>query len=121
MLQVLALSLQFYEAQRAGKLPSSTIDRVPWRADSFTDDCVPGGYFDAGDHLKLFFPMANSLAFIGLGIVEFPGAYSSAGQLSNAKDALRWGTDALMAAHVSPNEFIGQVGDPGPDHAFWGR
>lgn len=49
--QVLGLSWLFYEAQRSGKLPAN--NRVPWRGDSFLDDKVPGGWFDAGDHLKL--------------------------------------------------------------------
>lgn len=50
-MQVLGLSWLFYEAQRSGKLP--TTNRVPWRGDSHLDDRVPGGLYDAGDHLKL--------------------------------------------------------------------
>lgn len=82
---------------------------------------MAGGYFDAGDHLKLLFPLSTSLAFIGLATNEFRDAIKSAGQLEFAKDAIRWGTDNLMAAHIKPKQFIGQVGDPGTDHAYWGR
>ena len=80
-----------------------------------------GGYFDAGDHLKLLFPLSTSLTFIGIATNEFRDAIKSAGQLDYAKDALRWGADQLMAAHIKPKSFIGQVGDPGSDHAYWGR
>ena len=82
---------------------------------------MSGGYFDAGDHLKLLFPLSTSLAFIGLATADFSNALSSSGQLQSAQDALRWGADILMAAHIAPSKFIGQVGDPGPDHAYWGR
>lgn len=106
-LQALRLSYLFYAAQRSGKLPAS--NPIPWRGDSHVNDCVPGGYYDAGDHLKLHFPLATSLALLAWGVDEFRDAYAAAGQLSTALDAIRWGTDYLMAAHIAPNEFIGQV------------
>lgn len=118
-LQALGLSFLFYEAQRSGKLPPT--NRIPWRGDSHLSDCIVGGYHDAGDHLKLAFPLSTSLAFLALGVTEFGDAYSAAGQLNWALDAIRWGTDFLVAAHSSPNEFVGQIGDPGIDHAYWGR
>ncbi|KAL4535098.1 hypothetical protein Ndes2526B_g06009 [Nannochloris sp. 'desiccata'] len=120
--EVLGLSFQFYDAQRSGKLPSS--NRIPWRGDTFTSDCdgvMSGGFFDAGDHLKLLFPLSNSLAFLGLATSEFKQGMEAAGQLKYAQDTLRWGADFLMKAHIAPNKFIGQVGDPGSDHAYWGR
>jgi len=114
----LKLSLQFYEAQRSGRLP--TTNRVSWRKDSFVDDVVPGGYFDAGDHLKLAYPMATSLAFLGVAAIEFKDGFKAAKQLGEIRDTLRWGADYLMACHVGPSTFIGQIGDPGPDHGYWG-
>merc|ERR1711872_145896 len=57
--EAIDLSLQFYEAQRSGKLPSD--NRVPWRGDSALDDAVPGGYYDAGDLVKFGFPMAATV------------------------------------------------------------
>jgi endoglucanase len=47
--EVLGLSLEFYEAQRSGKLPES--NRIMWRGDAFMDDKdgnvdLVGGYFD---------------------------------------------------------------------------
>ena len=46
------MSWLFYEAQRAGPLPSS--NRIPWRGDSALKDVAPdgtsmtGGWYDAG-------------------------------------------------------------------------
>lgn len=48
--EVIGLSLEFYEAQRTGQLP--TDNRIWWRGDSFVDDGkangldLSGGYFD---------------------------------------------------------------------------
>lgn len=111
-------SLQFYEAQRSGPLPQS--NRIPWRRTAFETDAVPGGYFDAGDHLKLVFPMATSLAFMGIAAVEFPEGFKAGKQLSKIRETLRWGADFLVGCHVAPTKLIGQIGDPGPDHAYWG-
>jgi endoglucanase len=41
--------------------------------------------------------------------------------LEYLRDAVKWGTDYFIKAHVSPNEFYGQVGDGFKDHASWGR
>ena len=43
------------------------------------------------------------------------------GMLEHLRDAVKWGTDYFIKAHVSPNEFYGQVGDGFKDHASWGR
>jgi len=114
------LSYLFFDAQRSGDLPPSVTQRVPWRGDSHFTDPVPGGFYDAGDHLKLNFPLATSLSFLAWGLLEFLDSYSHAGQTKYAKDTLAWGADYLMASHIGPNKLVGQVGDPGIDHAYWG-
>ena len=37
------------------------------------------------------------------------------------KDAVKWGTDYFIKAHVSPYEFYGQVGNGDFDHSSWSR
>ncbi|KAI8639884.1 Six-hairpin glycosidase-like protein [Parasitella parasitica] len=50
-------SILFFEAQRSGKLPDD--NRVSWRHDSALSDGsdvdidLSGGYYDAGDYLKV--------------------------------------------------------------------
>ncbi|MBQ4345829.1 MAG: glycoside hydrolase family 9 protein, partial [Oscillospiraceae bacterium] len=54
--EALQKSMFFYQAQQSGKLPEW--NEVSWRGDSMikedgTDaDVIPGGWYDAGDHLK---------------------------------------------------------------------
>ena len=55
--EVLQLSILFYEGQRSGELPAT--NRIPWRSNSATNDMtdegtdLSGGWYDAGDNLKL--------------------------------------------------------------------
>ncbi|KAL8153778.1 hypothetical protein V2J09_011538 [Rumex salicifolius] len=142
-------SLLFFEAQRAGKLPSD--QRVKWRAnsalrdgfqqgyiyispskssfsnpDSFynltrTQEDLVGGYYDAGDHVKFGLPMAFSVTMMAWAAVEFRGQIASANQMSNTLWAIRWGTDYFLKAHPYPNVLWAQVGDGNSDHYCWQR
>ena len=117
--EVIEKSLLFYEAQRSGPLPAT--NRIPWRGDSNLDDAVPGGYHDAGDHVKFGFPMAAFTTVLAWGGVNFKDGYVKAGQLDNLVDCLKWSTDYFIGCHTSDYEFIGQIGDGYTDHAYWGR
>ena len=122
--EALQKSFLFYEAQRSGDLPTS--NRVSWRGDSALNDGadvgrdLTGGYYDAGDHVKFGFPMASSMTMLGWGVVQYREGYEKSGQLDEALDAIKWGTDYILKAHTAPNEFYGQVGLGGVDHAYWG-
>ncbi|CAL5226752.1 g9605 [Coccomyxa viridis] len=123
--QVLGLSWKFYEAQRSGKLPAN--NSIPWRGDSALGDKAPdgsdvtGGWYDAGDHLKLNFPMAWAASVLAWGFIEFQDGYSSSAQTAYAADGLRWVADYFIKCHHSDVAYTAQVGDPGSDHATWGR
>jgi hypothetical protein len=112
---VLGLSLLFFEAQRSGKLPAS--NRVAWRRSAHTGDAVPGGWYDAGDYLKLNLPMAVSATFLAWGMLDFGEAYSLAGEDQHARDSLRTAADYLMACHTAEHTYVGQIGDPGERRA----
>ena len=126
--EALQKSLLFYEAQRSGPLPEDT--RIEWRGNSALRDGadvgidLTGGYYDAGDHVKFGFPMAASMTMLSWGALEYREAYASSGQLDEVMEAVRWGTDYLLKAHISENgqteAFYGQVGDGNVDHAYWG-
>lgn len=94
---------------------------MPWRHSSHIDDPVPGGFHDAGDHLKLNFPLATSTALLAWGLLDFPAGYAAAGQAGAALATLRWAADYLMACHTAEERYVGQIGDPGVDHSYWGR
>ena len=111
--EVLRKSLLFYEAQRSGPLP--TDNRIPWRGDSAMNDRgqngedLTGGYYDAGDHVKFGFPMAASMTVMAWGAIDFASGYAGAGQSNYVKQAVKWGTDFFIKAHVGATDFYGQV------------
>lgn len=117
--EVLGLSWLFYEAQRSGKLPAS--NRIPWRGDAHINDLVAGGWYDAGDTLKISFPMATSVSFLAWGILQFPQALRETGQYEAAVGNLQWGADYLMRCHISKRRFVGMIGSIEEDHALWDR
>jgi len=120
---VLGKSILFYEAQRSGYYEG----RVSWRGDSATNDFGPngedlvGGYYDAGDNLKLHFPFVASFTMLAWSAISFPEAYNSAGEMQNLKNGIRWATDYMLKCHVAPDVLFAQVGDVNADHGFWGR
>jgi len=117
--------LQFFEAQRSGKLPADR--RVQWRGDSgLTDGYLEGvdlvgGYYDAGDHVKFGFPMAYAVTMLSWGVLEFEKEMVAADELNRALDAIRWGTNYFLKAHTQPNVLWVQVGDGDSDHLCWER
>lgn len=117
--ELLDLNWMFYEAQRSGKEPSW--NRIDWRGSSHLDDKIPGGLYDAGDTLKLNFPMAASMIHSGHGLVEFPQAYTGSRKtyaLRVYRMAIQYLYDCLDA---SAGTYVGQIGDPKIDHNYWGR
>lgn len=75
----------------------------------------------AGDYVKFGFPMAGAMTILSWGGISYESGYDKAGMLTYLQEAVKWGTDYLIKAHVSPNEFYGQVGNGDFDHASWSR
>ncbi|KAK7481380.1 hypothetical protein BaRGS_00027336 [Batillaria attramentaria] len=124
---VLSKSLQFYLAQRSGDLPDN-VDVIPWRKDSALNDGsdvnkdLEGGWYDAGDFLKLNFPMAASATNLLWGLVQFQDAYVASGKLARMRRVTKWPLDYLMKCWDSQaKELYGQVGNVKADHSYWGR
>ena len=67
--EALQKSMFFYEVQQAGVLPEW--NQVSWRADSMENDVVPGGWFDAGDHIKFALTNAYTAAVLAWGLIEY--------------------------------------------------
>ncbi|XP_035827303.1 endoglucanase 20-like [Aplysia californica] len=116
----LGKSILFYDAQRSGKLPAN--NPIPWRGDSALGDCVTGGWYDAGDHVKFGLPMASSSTLLLWSLVRFKDGYVKAGQLDMMYDMIKWPLDYFLKAwNPGKQELVVQVGDGNADHAFWGR
>ncbi|KAL2234656.1 UNVERIFIED_CONTAM: Endoglucanase 6 [Sesamum indicum] len=123
--EALSKSILFFEAQRSGYLPTS--QRVQWRGNSGLTDGklngvdLVGGYYDAGDNVKFGLPMAFTITMMCWSIIEYGGQMDGSGELGNAVDAVKWGTDYLIKAHPQPYVLYGEVGDGNTDHYCWQR
>ncbi|CAG5120475.1 unnamed protein product, partial [Candidula unifasciata] len=116
----LAKSILFYDAQRSGKLPAN--NPIPWRGDSALKDCVVGGWYDAGDHVKFGLPLSSAATVLSWSLVKYKDAYVASGQLDNMFDMIKWAYDYFLAAwNAQKQELVVQVGDGDLDHKFWGR
>lgn len=126
--EALQKSILFFEANRSGGLPNDK--RIEWRSDSALSDGsdvgrdLTGGYYDAGDHVKFGLPMSANNTMLAWGGIEYESAYKQSGQWDELLDAVKWGTDYFLKAHVSEGgktkELYVQVGDGHADHAYWG-
>ncbi len=115
--EALQKSLFFYECQQAGELPDW--NRVEWRADSTTDDFIPGGWYDAGDHVKFNLPMAYSASMLAWGLYEYGDGVEKVGQFETYQNNLEYALDYLAACDLG-DEIVFQVGNGTEDHTWWG-
>eukprot|EP01024_Parvocaulis_polyphysoides_P036410 TRINITY_DN3237_c0_g3_i1.p4 TRINITY_DN3237_c0_g3~~TRINITY_DN3237_c0_g3_i1.p4 ORF type:complete len:156 (+),score=24.35 TRINITY_DN3237_c0_g3_i1:344-811(+) len=83
---LLDMSYMFYEAQQSGYLPD--FNRVLWRKDSALNDStqngqdLTGGWYDAGDYLKIMMTTAYTVHKLVWGILEFPQGYNDYQELA---------------------------------------
>ncbi|CAN1254364.1 Endoglucanase 6 [Linum perenne] len=123
--QALSKSILFFEAQRSGFLPHN--QRVTWRSNSGLADGkasgvdLTGGYYDAGDNVKFGLPMAFTVTMMSWSIIEYGKQMTASGELRNAMEAIKWGTDYFIKAHPEPDVLYGEVGDGTTDHYCWQR
>lgn len=115
--EALQKSLYFYECQQAGELPDW--NRVEWRADALVDDEIPGGWYDAGDHVKFNLPMAYSASMLAWGLYQYPDGVEACGEMTNYVNNLTYALDYLAACDLG-DEVVYQVGNGTTDHTWWG-
>ncbi|KAG1672207.1 hypothetical protein FOA52_002908 [Chlamydomonas sp. UWO 241] len=133
---ILELPFRFLEIQQSGALPAwnrALVSAGGWRGNAHLADGqdigsnVSGGWYDAGDHLKVTQPTAYTIATIALGAVMYEKSYRAAGVWDDMVQNVRWGAEWLVKAHVTAsddpeaNVLVAQVGDESSDHAYWGR
>lgn len=115
--EALQKSLYFYECQQAGPLPEW--NRVEWRTDSTMTDEIPGGWYDAGDHVKFNLPMSYSASMLAWGLYQYPDGIESCGEMTNYVNNLKFVLDYLASCDKG-DEVVYQVGNGQIDHTWWG-
>lgn len=68
-----------------------------------------GGYYDAGDNVKYGLPMAFTITTLAWGTLDYEKELKAAGEIQNAREAIRWGTDYFLKASATPNQLWVQV------------
>jgi endoglucanase len=124
------LAYGFYGAQRSG-------DGANWLLEA-GETChmndgqsvgqdLAGGWYDAGDHLKVTLSIAYGAYVVSKGYDAFPGAFEDvqgpryeggANGVPDVLDEIRYGADYLVKAHIAPTELVGMVGEINSDHGL---
>ena len=115
--EALQKSMFFYEVQQSGVKPDW--NEVSWRADSMTNDYVPGGWYDAGDHLKFTLTNAYSAALLGWGLLNYGDGVDKAGQRTMYENNLQFVLDYLVGCDQGDN-IVYMIGEGSFDHVWWG-
>ncbi len=115
--EALQKSMFFYEVQQCGVLPEW--NEVSWRDDCMTNDYVPGGWFDAGDHLKFTLTNAYSATMLGWGLLQYGDGVEKAGQKTLYENNLQFALDYLVGCDLG-DEIVYMIGDGAFDHVWWG-
>ena len=115
--EALQKSMFFYQVQQSGVLPDW--NEVSWRADSMTNDYVPGGWYDAGDHLKFTLTNAYSATMLGWELLQYPDGVKDCGELTEYRNNLQFVLDYLVKCDLG-DKIVYMIGDGSFDHVWWG-
>lgn len=120
--KLLQYSLYFYDTNMCGSIDSKC--GISWRGNCHTQDGVPGGFHDAGDHVKFGLPAGYSASVLGWSYYEFKDAYSGTGLASHLQMLTDYFCEFFKASTTlsgdSVSSFVYQVGDGDLDHNYWG-
>jgi len=123
-------SVRFYGAQRSGDganwLLSGAVCHLN-DGESVQAD-LTGGWYDAGDHVKVTLSIAYASYVMLKAFDAFPDAFPDRdGQryegapngVPDVLDEARYATDYLVKAHLTETELVGMVGNANNDHRQW--
>jgi hypothetical protein len=113
----LKAAITFYDANRCGP-EAGTGNKFAWRGACHKDDQVPGGYHDAGDHVKFGMPQGWSATTLAWAYYEYPTVFAPV--KADFFRMLKYFTDCFLASHPTPDVFWYNIGDGNADHGYWG-
>lgn len=65
--------------------------------------------------------MGQTVSFLAWSLLDFPTAYADAGTATPALNNIKLAATYLMKCHIGEYQYVGQIGNPGTDHSYWGR
>lgn len=120
--RLLQYSLYFYDGIMCGDQVDETSNYY-WRGDCHTEDKVPGGFHDAGDHVMFGLPAGFSASNLGWSLYEFRNDYDELGQTAHTKLITDYYAEFFSKCIRDNNgttEILVQKGHGNTDHAYWG-
>ena len=121
--RLLQHSLYFYDANMCGSDVNSK-GGLSWRGNCHTNDEVPGGFHDAGDHAMFGLPQGFTASTLGWAYYEFKDAFQETGQADHLKVITDHFCDFFKRSTKlngdSVSNFLYQKGDGTVDHSYWG-
>jgi len=127
---LLDLVVKFYGAQRSGAGPNWLLGGDSCHmndGESIMAD-LSGGWYDAGDHVKVTLSIAYASYVMLKAFDAFPDAFPDrdsqdySGTPNGVPDVLdeaRYATDYLVKAHLSDTVLVGMIGNAQQDHSQW--
>ncbi len=120
--RLLQYSLYFYDTNMCGSIDSKC--GISWRGNCHTQDGVPGGFHDAGDHVKFGLPAGYTASVLNWSYYEFKDAYTNSGLTSHLQMLTDHFCEFFKASTTlsgdSVSSFVYQVGEGHADHDYWG-
>ncbi|SHM87872.1 glycoside hydrolase family 9 protein, partial [Ruminococcus flavefaciens] len=119
--KLLQYSLYFYDANMCGNNSDCALS---WRGNCHTNDEVPGGFHDAGDHVMFGQPQGYTAATLGWAYYEFKDAFDATGQTAHLKvitdKFAKFFRDATVLNGNTVSKVLIEKGEGGVDHSYWG-
>lgn len=121
--RLLQYSLYFYDGVMCGDQVGAN-SAYSWRSDCHTEDDVPGGFHDAGDHVMFGLPGGFSAMNLGWSLYEFNNVYNNLNQTDHAKLILdhyaKYFRESIRTNSEDQTEILYQKGKGQIDHKYWG-
>jgi endoglucanase len=123
-------SVRFYGAQRSGDSANWLLSGAVCHmndGESIQAD-LTGGWYDAGDHVKVTLSIAYASYVMLKAFDAFPDAFldrdgqryeGTPNGVPDVLDEARYATDYLVKAHLSETVLVGMVGNANNDHRQW--
>ncbi|MGN0580961.1 MAG: glycoside hydrolase family 9 protein [Ruminococcus sp.] len=122
--RLLQYSLYFYDGNMCGDQVDEN-SAYSWRNDCHTEDAVPGGFHDAGDHVVFGLPAGFTASNLGWSLYEYRDDYDTLGQTAHTKVITDYYADFFyrsvkLDSDGKVSELLVQKGHGNTDHAYWG-